>query len=72
MWYQTLLRFNNFQFGIASYNAVLRRTYDTMSQVETIDDPKLVWSWYNDRQKKILAVKPNAGHIAIANLQSIC
>jgi NAD-dependent SIR2 family protein deacetylase len=23
-----------------------------------------VWSWYNDRRKKILAAKPNAGHIA--------
>jgi NAD-dependent deacetylase len=34
------------------------------------DDPKLVWSWYNDRRKKILAAKPNAGHIAIANLQN--
>jgi len=33
-------------------------------------DPKLVWSWYNDRRKKILAAKPNAGHIAIANLQN--
>jgi NAD-dependent deacetylase len=34
------------------------------------DDPKLVWSWYDDRRKKILAAKPNAGHIAIANLQN--
>jgi NAD-dependent protein deacetylase/lipoamidase len=34
------------------------------------DDPKLVWSWYNDRRKKILAAKPNAGHIAIAILQN--
>jgi NAD-dependent deacetylase len=34
------------------------------------DDPKLAWSWYNDRRKKILAAKPNAGHIAIANLQN--
>ncbi len=33
------------------------------------DNPKLVWSWYNDRRGKILAAKPNAGHIAIANLQ---
>jgi NAD-dependent SIR2 family protein deacetylase len=24
------------------------------------DDPKLVWSWYNDRRKNIMAAKPNA------------
>jgi len=34
------------------------------------DDPKLVWSWYNDRRKKILSAKPNAGHIDTANLQN--
>jgi NAD-dependent deacetylase len=34
------------------------------------ENPKLVWSWYSDRRKKILAAKPNAGHIAIANLQN--
>jgi NAD-dependent deacetylase len=34
------------------------------------DNPKLVWSWYNDRRKKILAARPNAGHIAISNLQN--
>jgi NAD-dependent deacetylase len=35
-----------------------------------IDDSKLVWSWYNDRGKKILAANPNPGYIAIANLQN--
>jgi NAD-dependent deacetylase len=34
-----------------------------------IDNPRLVWKWYNDRRMKILAAKPNPGHIAIANLQ---
>jgi NAD-dependent deacetylase len=34
------------------------------------DNPKLVGSWYNDRRKKILTAKPNAGHMAIANLQN--
>jgi NAD-dependent deacetylase len=23
------------------------------------DDPKLVWEWYEDRRKNILAAKPN-------------
>ena len=26
------------------------------------DDPKLVWEWYDDRRKNILAAKPNEGH----------
>ena len=30
----------------------------------------LAWSWYNDRRKTILTAKPNAGHMAIANLQN--
>jgi NAD-dependent deacetylase len=34
------------------------------------DDPRLVWSWYNDRRMKILAAKPNPGHTSIANLQN--
>jgi len=34
------------------------------------DNPKLVWSWYNDRRRKIMAAKPNVGHLAIANLQN--
>jgi len=34
------------------------------------DDPRLVWSWYNDRRMKILAAKPNPVHISIANLQN--
>ena len=33
------------------------------------DDPKLVWEWYEDRRKNILAAKPNAGHDAIAKLE---
>ena len=35
------------------------------------DDPRLVWRWYNDRRRKIMAVKPNPGHMAIASLQSL-
>ena len=49
----------------------LWRTYDPM-QLATIDafyqNPKLVWEWYEDRRKYILAAKPNAGHVAISEL----
>ena len=33
------------------------------------DDPKLVWEWYEDRRKNILAAKPNDGHFAISNME---
>jgi len=49
----------------------LWRTYDPM-QLATINafnqNPKLVWEWYEDRRKNILAAKPNAGHVAISDL----
>ncbi len=48
------------------------RKYDPM-KLATIDafnqDPKLVWEWYEDRRKNILGAQPNAGHIAIAELE---
>lgn len=47
------------------------RKYDSM-QLATIDafyeNPKLVWEWYEDRRKNILAAQPNKGHYAIADL----
>jgi NAD-dependent deacetylase len=47
------------------------RKYDPM-QLATIDafyeNPKLVWEWYEERRKNILAAQPNKGHFAIANL----
>jgi NAD-dependent deacetylase len=50
----------------------LWRKYDAM-QLATIDafyeNPKLVWEWYDERRKNILAAKPNAGHTTIANLE---
>jgi NAD-dependent deacetylase len=33
------------------------------------DNPKLVWEWYEDRRKNILAAVPNLGHRAIAELE---
>jgi len=59
--------------GIPTFrgNDGLWRKYDPM-KLATIDafyeNPKLVWEWYEDRRKAILAAKPNAGHIAIADL----
>jgi NAD-dependent deacetylase len=35
------------------------------------DDPKLVWEWYEDRRKNILAAQPNPGHKAIADLEKL-
>ncbi|MBI1829556.1 MAG: NAD-dependent deacylase [Thaumarchaeota archaeon] len=50
----------------------LWRKYDAM-QLATInafyENPKLVWEWYEERRKNILAAKPNAGHVTIANLE---
>ncbi|MHA7646295.1 SIR2 family NAD-dependent protein deacylase [Nitrosopumilus sp. S4] len=50
----------------------LWRNYDAM-QLATIDafyqNPKLVWEWYNERRKNIIAAEPNFGHIAIAELE---
>ena len=60
--------------GIPTFRGTdgLWRKYDPM-QLATIDafynDPKLVWEWYEDRRKNILAAKPNTGHIAIADLE---
>ena len=33
------------------------------------DDPKLVWEWYEDRRKNILAARPNVGHFAISKME---
>jgi NAD-dependent deacetylase len=50
----------------------LWRKYDAI-QLATIDafyeNPKLVWEWYEERRKNILAAQPNAGHITIADLE---
>lgn len=48
------------------------KKYDAM-KLATIDafyeQPKLVWEWYEDRRKNILAAQPNPGHKAIAELE---
>jgi NAD-dependent deacetylase len=34
-------------------------------------DPQLVWRWYVDRRKMIARAKPNPGHRAVAELESL-
>ena len=50
----------------------LWRNYDPM-KIATIDafyeNPKLVWEWYEDRRRNIVAAQPNPGHNAIAELE---
>jgi NAD-dependent deacetylase len=59
--------------GIPTFrgNDGLWRKYDPM-QLATIDafyqNPKLVWEWYEERRKNILAAKPNAGHLSITDI----
>ena len=36
-----------------------------------MQNPELVWEWYNYRRKLILEVKPNPGHYALAELENI-
>lgn len=50
----------------------LWRNYDPM-KIATIDafyeNPRLVWEWYEDRRRTIVAAQPNSGHKAIAELE---
>ncbi len=50
----------------------LWRKYDAM-KLATVDafyeNPKLIWEWYEERRRNIIAAKPNAGHLAIAELE---
>jgi len=34
-------------------------------------DPKMVWEWYDWRRKMVLDAEPNAGHRALAEMESI-
>ena len=48
------------------------RNYDPM-KLASIDafyeNPRLVWEWYQDRRRGMLAAEPNAGHYAIAEIE---
>lgn len=43
---------------LANFNAFMR-------------NPQMVWEWYNHRKKIIHESKPNAGHLAIAEMQDL-
>jgi NAD-dependent deacetylase len=32
-------------------------------------NPKLVWDWYAERRERVAAAQPNAGHVALAELE---
>lgn len=34
-------------------------------------NPKLVWQWYDERRSKLNSIKPNPGHYAMAELESL-
>ena len=36
-----------------------------------LKNPALVWEWYNHRRAIIAAIKPNAGHYALASMQDL-
>src|SRR5271168_3414047 len=36
-----------------------------------MNNPTLVWQWYEWRRKMLAAVKPNPGHFAIAKLEAL-
>lgn len=36
-----------------------------------VNDPDFVWSWYQHRREIMREVKPNKGHIALAEMESI-
>ena len=36
-----------------------------------INNPKLVWEWYNYRKKLVSEVEPNPGHYALAEMENI-
>ena len=52
----------------------LWRNHDPM-RLATIgafyDDPRLVWEWYEERRRNIMAAAPNGGHVAIAALEEL-
>lgn len=46
------------------------RFEDVASPIAWQNDPKLVLEFYNQRRKQLFEVEPNAGHIALAKLES--
>ncbi|GAB3187420.1 SIR2 family NAD-dependent protein deacylase [Nesterenkonia suensis] len=61
--------------GVPTFREVQRGLWERFSAEElaTVDafenDPALVWTWYRWRQSLVAAVRPNAGHRALAGWQ---
>jgi NAD-dependent protein deacetylase/lipoamidase len=48
------------------------RSFEQLASLEGFrSNPALVWSWYNERIAAYLAASPNAGHLALAELQEL-
>lgn len=47
------------------------RAQDLASPEGFFANPKLVWSWYQERRRVIYSTSPNPGHISIAKMQDI-
>src|SRR5882672_10797665 len=48
------------------------RSFEQLASREGfLADPALVWGWYNERIAAYLAAAPNAGHLALAELQEL-
>tara|TARA_B100000287_G_scaffold395492_1_gene410374 strand:- start:5981 stop:6697 length:717 start_codon:yes stop_codon:yes gene_type:complete len=45
------------------------RIEDVATPTAWIDNPKLVWKFYQTRRKQLLEVKPNQAHIALSKLE---
>jgi NAD-dependent deacetylase len=61
--------------GIPTFRDALTGLWANYSQEKLatvegfLDDPPLVWQWYDSRRQTISNVKPNAGHHALAELE---
>ncbi len=60
--------------GIATFRAggglwEKHRVEQVASMEGFVEDPQLVWRFYSERRKGVLAAEPNAGHYALAELE---
>ena len=48
-----------------------RRPEELASMDGFLDDPRLVWEWYDWRRQTIAGLKPNPGHYALAEMEVV-
>ncbi|MDH5639146.1 MAG: NAD-dependent deacylase, partial [Nitrospinota bacterium] len=48
-----------------------RRPEELASMEGFMDDPRLVWDWYDWRRTTIAPIKPNDGHYALAEMETV-